>query len=88
MRQEIAMLLPFLERHVTLADPEVIVIMGNTPLRALLGRDGITRIRGQWQEVLGRPALPMYHPAYLLRMPEAKREAWADLLSLKARLMA
>jgi DNA polymerase len=85
---EIAMFLPFLERHVTLADPEMIVIMGNTPLRALLGRDGITRIRGQWQEVLGRPALPMYHPAYLLRMPEAKREAWADLLSLKARLMA
>jgi DNA polymerase len=85
---EIAMFLPFLERHVELADPDVIVIMGNTPLRALLGREGITRIRGQWQEVLGRPALPMFHPAYLLRTPEAKREAWADLLALKARLMA
>lgn len=83
---EIAMFLPFLERHIALAEPDVLVLMGNTPLRALLGREGITRIRGQWQEVLGRPALPMFHPAFLLRQPEAKREAWADLLSLKARL--
>jgi DNA polymerase len=43
-------------------------------------------MRGQWVEVLGRPAMPMVHPAYLLRQPEAKREAWADLLSLRARL--
>ena len=83
---EIAMFLPFLQRHVELADPEILVLMGNTPCQALLGRGGITRIRGQWTEVLGRPALPMFHPAYLLRTPEAKREAWADLLSLKARL--
>jgi DNA polymerase len=83
---EIAMFLPFLERHIALAQPDILVLMGNTPLRALLGREGITRIRGQWQEVLGRPAIPMFHPAFLLRQPEAKREAWADLLSLKARL--
>ena len=83
---EIAMFLPFLQRHVELADPEVVVLMGNTPCQALLGRGGITRLRGQWTEVLGRPALPMVHPAYLLRTPEAKREAWADLLSLRARL--
>lgn len=83
---EIAMFLPFLQRHVELAAPEVLVLMGNTPCQALLGRGGITRIRGQWTEALGRPVLPMTHPAYLLRTPEAKREAWADLLSLKARL--
>lgn len=83
---EIAMFLPFLKRHVDLAAPEVLVLMGNTPCQALLGRGGITRLRGQWTEALGRPALPMVHPAYLLRTPEAKREAWADLLSLKARL--
>ena len=84
--EEIAMMLPFLERHIALADPKVVVMMGNTPCQALLGRAGITRIRGQWQEVAGRAALPMFHPAYLLRRPEAKREAWADLLALKARL--
>ncbi|PZQ96694.1 MAG: uracil-DNA glycosylase [Cereibacter sphaeroides] len=84
--QEIAMLLPFLERHIALADPELLIIMGNTPLSALLGTKGITRLRGEWAEVLGRPALPMFHPAYLLRTPSAKREAWADLLSLQARL--
>jgi DNA polymerase len=83
---EIAMMLPFLERHIALADPEILVLMGNTPCQALLGRAGITRIRGEWAEALGRPTLPMFHPAYLLRQPAAKREAWADLLSLKARL--
>lgn len=83
---EIAMMLPFLERHVELAAPDVIVLMGNTPCQALLGRAGITRIRGQWAEALGKPVLPMFHPAYLLRTPAAKREAWADLLALKARL--
>lgn len=85
--QEIAMFLPFLERHITLAQPDYLVLMGNTPCQALLGRAGITRIRGQWIDVLGRPALPMFHPSYLLRNPPAKREAWADLLSLKARLL-
>ena len=85
-KDEIAMMLPFLERHIALANPGIIVVMGNTPCQALLGRTGITRMRGNWVEVLGRPCLPMFHPAYLLRNPIAKREAWADLLALKARL--
>lgn len=85
-RDEIAMMLPFLQRHIALADPDFLVLMGNTPCQALLGKTGITRIRGTWDEVLGKPALPMVHPAYLLRNPIAKREAWADLLALKARL--
>jgi uracil-DNA glycosylase family 4 len=83
---EIAMLLPFVQRHIELADPDVIVMVGNTPCQALLGQTGITRLRGNWAQVLGKPALPMFHPAYLLRNPAAKREAWADLLALKARL--
>ena len=80
------MLKPFPERHVELAAPEVIVVMGNVPCAAILGRTGITRLRGNWDTGLGRPVLPMTHPAYLLRTPAAKREAWADLLSLQARL--
>lgn len=83
---EIAMLLPFLERHIALANPDVIVAMGNTPLFALTGAKGILRARGSWSQALGKPVLPMTHPAYLLRNPSAKREAWADLLSLQARL--
>jgi DNA polymerase len=83
---ECAMMLPFLERHVALAAPELVVLMGNTPCGAVLGQRGITRLRGRWTEALGRPCLPMFHPAYLLRNPAQKREAWADLLELAARL--
>ena len=83
---EIAMMVPFVERHVALANPDVLVAMGNHACSALLGKRGITRIRGTWGEAFGKPVLPMFHPAYLLRTTAAKREAWADLLSLQARL--
>lgn len=84
--EEIAMMLPFVQRHVDLVQPDIVVLMGNSSCQAGLGKRGITRLRGQWHEAYGRPALPMLHPAYLLRQPQAKREAWADLLTLKARL--
>lgn len=83
---EIAMLLPFVARHVELAAPEVVVPMGNTSCQAALGRRGIGRLRGTWTQAWGRPALPMFHPAGLLRNPHNKRFAWADLLALRARL--
>ena len=86
--EEIAMLLPFVERHVELINPQVVVLMGNISCQAGLGQRGITRLRGKWAQAYGRPTLPMFHPAYLLRNPAAKREAWADLLELKARLGA
>jgi DNA polymerase len=69
-----------------LVDPDVIVVMGNTPLAALTGQRGILKARGTWAAAMGKPLLPMTHPAYLLRNPIAKREAWADLLALQARL--
>lgn len=84
--EEIAMMLPFLERHVALADPDLLILMGNTACQAVLGKRGIMRLRGNWAEAFGRPALPMFHPAYLLRQPAAKREAWVDLLAVRARL--
>lgn len=80
---EIAMMKPFLLRHIALAEPEVVVVMGNWACQALLAKRGITRLRGNWEQVVDKPALPMCHPAYLLRNPEAKRETWADLLMLK-----
>jgi uracil-DNA glycosylase family 4 len=84
--EEIAMMRPFVERHITLARPQVVVAMGNTPCAALLGTKGILRLRGHWTEALGLPVMPMTHPAYLLRNPAAKREAWADLLDIQAKL--
>jgi DNA polymerase len=83
---EIAMMMPFVQRHIELVAPEIVVLMGNVSCQALLGKRGITRLRGEWHEVMGRAAMPMLHPAYLLRQPNGKRAAWADLLALKARL--
>lgn len=85
---EIGMLKPFLERHVQLAKPDVLVLMGNISCQAVLGKRGITRLRGNWDQALNLPVMPMFHPAYLLRQPQAKRHAWADLLELQAKLKA
>jgi uracil-DNA glycosylase len=84
---EMAMLMPFLRRHVALAAPEILILMGNAATRSLLETTtGITRLRGTWTTCEGLPALPMFHPAALLRDPEKKRLAWADLLEVRARL--
>ncbi|MEP3299824.1 MAG: uracil-DNA glycosylase [Pseudoruegeria sp.] len=83
---EIAMLRPFLDKHIELVAPDALILMGNAACQMMLGKRGITRIRGTWVEVNGLPTLPMFHPENLLRNPVAKREAWQDLLSLKSRL--
>jgi len=84
--EEIAMMVPFVQRHVELIAPDMIILMGNISCLAGLGKRGITRLRGTWTEAYGKPAMPMFHPAYLLRQAQMKREAWADLLSVQARL--
>ena len=89
---EVALFLPFLRRQVALIRPKHLVLVGGVAAKGLIGgKDGITRLRGRWHEVeipgLGRlPALPTLHPAYLLRSPASKREAWADLLLLRRTL--
>lgn len=83
---EIAMMLPFVQKHIALVDPDVVILMGNIACRAALSKAGILRLRGNWQTAFDKPAMPMTHPAYLLRQPHAKREAWADLLAVQARL--
>jgi DNA polymerase len=83
---ELALMLPFLFRHIELARPEVLVPMGDAARAVLDTEAAIGRLRGRWTEWRGLPVLPMLHPAYLLDHPEAKREAWADLLALRARL--
>jgi DNA polymerase len=89
--QEVEACLPFLNRQVELLDPEIIVLIGGPASHTLLDtKEGITRLRGKWRdcEIGGntRRVMPMLHPAYLLRTPAAKRNAWRDLLSLKAAL--
>lgn len=83
---EIAMMKPFLLRHIELAAPKMLVLVGNWACQTLLEKRGISRLRGQWTEAAGLPALPMYHPLQLMRSPELKRDAWTDLLSLQKRL--
>ena len=89
---EVALFLPFLRRQVALVRPKRLVLVGGVAAKGLIGgKEGITRLRGRWHDVeipgLGRiPALPTLHPAYLLRSPASKREAWADLLLLRRTL--
>ncbi|HEV7276878.1 MAG TPA: uracil-DNA glycosylase [Devosiaceae bacterium] len=86
--EELALCLPFLYRQVELVAPKFLVTLGNVPTRSLFGTtQGITRTRGQWRELTinghSMRALPMLHPAYLLRMPGSKALAWRDLISLR-----
>lgn len=82
---------PFIMRQIELVAPEIIVLVGGTSAKTLLNTEtGITRLRGKWQtlEIGGRdiPALPFFHPAYVLRRPETKIDVWADLCALKQKL--
>ncbi|WP_299618217.1 uracil-DNA glycosylase family protein [Pelagibius sp.] len=85
---EIAVCLPFLERQIELLDPKLLLLTGGMSAKTLLNRsEGILRLRGRWDDYRHPrlddpiPALPTLHPAYLLRQPAQKREAWKDLLS-------
>lgn len=89
--EEAGTALPFLRRHIELVDPAVIVLVGAVAARHVLGvQDGIMRLRGRWLEYrLGArmvPALPILHPAYLLRQPGHKKLAWRDLCNLKEKI--
>jgi DNA polymerase len=78
--EEAAICRPFLFREISAIQPEIIVVMGNTALRNLLEvREGITRVRGKFQDFRGIKVMPTFHPAYLLRDPSKKRETWEDL---------
>ncbi|WP_237216904.1 uracil-DNA glycosylase, partial [Falsiroseomonas oryziterrae] len=87
---EINLFLPFVLRHVELVRPRHLVLLGGVSAKALLrAKDGITRLRGRWHalpDAGAAPALPTLHPAYLLRNPAAKRDAWADLILLRRTL--
>ena len=90
---EVAACMPFVQRHIVLVQPRILVFVGGASAKAMLDRtEGIMRLRGKWYDYRGPemdqpiPALATFHPAYLLRSPGQKRAAWRDLLMLKARL--
>lgn len=85
---EMQLFLPFVRRHIQLAAPTLVVLLGGTAAKTLLAaKEGITRLRGRWHQVTISdqqvfPALATLHPAYLLRSPAAKKDAWHDWLVL------
>jgi len=89
---EIEVCRPFIEKHIELAQPKVLLLVGGVSMTAMTGLTAIMKNHGQWQDVTiagtTYPALPLYHPAFLLRRPELKKDAWRDLLSLREKLLS
>ncbi len=95
---EIDMSLPFIERHIALVNPDVLILCGGVSAKGLLGSgDAISKLRGRFHDYKPMtdgisahtspvPAIATYHPAYLLRTPSQKKLVWADMLMLRARL--
>jgi len=90
---EIDICRPFLRRHIELAAPSHILMLGSTPMQALTEAGSIMKLHGQWQaakwqsaksEQIDIPALPIYHPELLLKQADLKKDAWRDLLTLRA----
>ena len=88
--EEILQCLPFIQKHIDIIKPIIIILLGGTASKAILATThGITKIRGKWHQYnslqINRPipTRAIYHPAYLLRSPENKRTAWEDLKEVK-----
>lgn len=89
--QETQICLPFIRRQIELVNPQVLVTLGNPSTQGILGvREGIMRTRGRWigydTGATVIPAMPTFHPAYLLRSPLYKRLAWQDLRAVRKKL--
>ncbi|MBP9752342.1 MAG: uracil-DNA glycosylase [Proteobacteria bacterium] len=89
-QQEIDLCLPFLEKHIALVQPKVLVLLGGVAAKTILKTDlGIVKLRGNTHMFSHKslnnpiPVMPFYHPAYLLRSPRQKATFWHDLLLLK-----
>lgn len=81
---EVATCRPFLDEQIRLISPRVIVALGAFPAQALLETDEpIGRLRGQWRSVRGIRVMPTFHPAFLLRSPDRKRDVWEDMKKVR-----
>ena len=77
---EVASCMPFLDETIRLVAPRVIVTLGTFAAQAVLGTDEpIGRLRGRWRTAKGTRVMPTFHPAFLLRSPERKKDVWEDM---------
>ncbi|MGH1398263.1 MAG: uracil-DNA glycosylase [Alphaproteobacteria bacterium] len=95
---EIEVSLPFIERHIQLAQPKLIILSGGIAAKALLGSgDSLSKLRKKWHDYIPQtpelssgaspiPAIVTYHPTYLLQTPAQKRAVWHDMLEVKKKL--
>ncbi len=79
---------PYLLEIIRLIDPVIMLLTGNVATQSMLGRTGITKLRGQWFDYNGRFAMPIFHPAYLLRNPTRKPDGpkaltWRDIQEVR-----
>ena len=86
--EEMKTCIPFLHAQIDLIQPRVLVALGGVAVEGLLGKSGITKLRGQWQSYRGIPLMPTFHPSYLLRTlsPQDKRHVWEDMLAVMEKL--
>ncbi len=91
---EMSIALPFIEKHIQLIAPKILILVGNTPMKSLLdSKEGIMKMRGSWHDYktvsnigeLGSEilVLPTFHPAFLLRNPMKKKDVWQDMIALQ-----
>jgi DNA polymerase len=86
--EEMQTCIPYLHAQIDLIQPKVLVALGGTAMEGLLGKSGITKLRGQWHTYRGIPLMPTYHPAYLLRNQSnaEKRKVWEDLMAVMEKI--
>ena len=79
---------PYVLEIIRLIDPVIMLLTGNVACQSILGRTGITSLRGQWSQMQGRWVMPIYHPSYLLRSPSRepgspKAQMWDDIREVR-----
>ena len=89
--KEIRQCMPFVKKHIELVKPDILVLVGSISAKSILDKDiGITKLRGEWHiykdKKLEIPALPIFHPAYLLRRPTSKSLVMKDILLLNRKI--
>jgi uracil-DNA glycosylase family 4 len=84
---EVAQCSPFLKRQLEAIKPKVVCCLGKFAAQTMLqSADSITRLRGRFHDIDGMRVIATFHPAYLLRSPEKKREVWEDMKTIRAEL--
>lgn len=86
--KEIEYYRPYVNEIIRLVNPLIMLLTGNVACQSILGKTGITSLRGQWTQMHGRWVMPIYHPSYLLRNPSRepgspKAQMWDDIREVR-----